>query len=207
MTNVNKEKTIDTYNKIAPKYSKGHFAHFWIDEFEIYKNLIDGNKVLDIGCGAGRDASVFINNNFDYTGIDASEGMLKVASERVPKGIFKQMDFYSLDFLDGTFDGFWATASFLHIPKEDVGKVINETKRVVKSGGVGFISIKEKTDKDEGLIEEDKYGGIARYFAFYNQEEFKKILEDNGLEVIRVTSRIEDDEIKTKWLCYFVKKV
>ncbi|OHA86338.1 MAG: hypothetical protein A3A90_00075 [Candidatus Zambryskibacteria bacterium RIFCSPLOWO2_01_FULL_35_19] len=203
---TDKEKTIDTYNKIAPKYSKGHFVHFWTDEFEIYKSLIKGNKVLDIGCGAGRDASVFVENGFDYTGIDASEGMLNVASERVPTGKFQVMDFYKLNFPDNTFDGFWAAASFLHVPKKDVRKVISEAKRIIRPHAIGFISIKEKTDKDEQLIEENKYGGIARYFAFYNQEEFKKILKDNGLEVIKMTSRVEDDEIKTKWLCYFVKK-
>src|SRR3989339_412761 len=137
---TDKEKTIDTYNKIAPKYSKGHFVHFWTDEFEIYKSLIKGNKVLDLGCGAGRDAAVFVENGFDYTGIDASEGMLKVASERVPKGKFQKMDFSKTIFQDGEFDGFWAATSFLHIPKRDVARVLQEAKRIIKNGGAGFIS-------------------------------------------------------------------
>ena len=145
-----KEKIRKTYDKIAPKFSATHFEHFWIEDF------IDGKKVLDIGCGAGRDAAVFVENEFDYTGIDASKGMLKVAADRVPKGIFKQMDFYNLEFPDNSFDGFWAAASFLHVPKEDAGKVIKEAKRILKPGGVGFISIKEKTEIDEGVIEEEK---------------------------------------------------
>jgi ubiquinone/menaquinone biosynthesis C-methylase UbiE len=201
-----KDKTRDTYDKIAPKFSSTHFEHFWVEEFKIYQKLIDGNKVLDIGCGAGRDAAVFVENDFDYTGIDASEGMLKVAAERVPKGAFKQMDFYDLEFSEGEFDGFWAAASFLHVPKEDAGKVVQEAKRILKPGGVGFISVKEKTEMDEGLIEEDKYGGISRYFAFYTQEEFKKILEENGLEIVEMSTHVEDDERKTNWLCYFVRK-
>lgn len=207
MKEENKQKTLDTYNKIAPKYSSGHYAHFWTDEFEIYKGLIDGKRVIDIGCGAGRDADEFVKNGFDYMGVDGSEGMLEVARARVPDGTFKKMDFYSLDFPENTFDGFWAAASFLHVPKEDVSKVIGEARKVIKPEGVGFISIKEKTNKDEGLIEENKYGGIARYFAFYLRDEFKKLLEDNGLKVIKMTVRVEDDEIKTKWLCFFVKKI
>lgn len=75
----NKQKTIDTYNKIAPNYSESHFVHFWVEEFEKFKNYIPGKKVLDIGCGAGRDAAIFVENGFDYTGIDASEGMLNIA--------------------------------------------------------------------------------------------------------------------------------
>jgi ubiquinone/menaquinone biosynthesis C-methylase UbiE len=205
--NKNKEETIKTYNKIAPKYSSSHFTHFWVEEFAKFKSLIKGKKVIDIGCGAGRDASVFVKNEFDYTGVDASEGMLKVASERVPKGIFRQMDFYHLDFPDNTFDGFWAAASFLHVPKADVSTLIQEAKRVIKPNGVGFISIKKKTEKDEGLIEEDKYGGIARYFSFYNKEEFKNKLIEQGMEVIDIMEHEEDDEMKTVWLCYFVMKI
>ncbi|MFH1704711.1 MAG: class I SAM-dependent methyltransferase [Patescibacteria group bacterium] len=201
-----KTKTIDTYDKIAPGFNKAHFNHFWIEEFEEYKKLIDGNKVVDIGCGAGRDASIFIGDGFDYTGIDASEGMLKVARGRVPDGTFLLMDFYHLDFAPETFDGFWAAASLLHVPKKEVGEVLTEIKKITKQNGAGFISIKEKTDKNEVIIQENKYGvEIARYFAFYEQDEFKGILERNGFKVIKMSKKQENDERKTVWLCYFVR--
>lgn len=200
-----KHKTAETYNKIAYGYSTGHFAHFWIEEFDFYKSIINGKKVIDLGCGAGRDAAVFVENDFDYTGIDASEGMLKVASERVPKGKFQKMDFSKTIFKDGEFDGFWAAASFLHIPKNDVSGVLQEAKRITKNGGVGFISVKEKNGMDEGMIDENKYGGISRYFSFYTQDEFKKLLEQNGFSVVKMSTHTEDDERKTNWLCYFVK--
>lgn len=169
-----KQKTAETYDKIASGYSAGHFAHFWIEEFDFYKSIINGKKVIDLGCGAGRDATVFVENGFDYTGIDASDGMLKVASERVPKGKFQQMDFSKTIFKEGEFDGFWAAASFLHIPKKDVGAVLQEAKRIIKNGGVGFVSIKEKSEMDEGMIEENKYGGISRYFFVLHSRRVQK---------------------------------
>lgn len=199
------QKTIQTYNKIASGYSATHFKHFWVQEFNFYKSIIGSKKVIDLGCGAGRDASVFVENGFDYTGIDASEGMLKVAKKRVPKGKFLQMDFKKTTFKNGEFDGFWASASFLHIPKKDVFEVLQEAKRITKNGGIGFISIKEKTGVDEGLIEENKYGGISRYFAFYSQDEFKNLLEQNGFSIIKTSVHTEEDEQKTNWLCYFVR--
>lgn len=199
-----KQKTAETYDKIASGYSVGHFDHFWIEEFDFYKSIIDGKKVIDLGCGAGRDGVVFVENGFDYVGIDASDGMLKVASGRVPKGKFEQMDFSKTNFFDNTFDGFWAAASFLHIPKKDVGEVLQEAKRITKNGGVGFISVKEKAKMDEGMINEVKYGGLGRYFSFYMQDEFKNLLEQNGFSLIRMTAHTEDDEWKTNWLCYFV---
>lgn len=54
-----KQKIKETYDKIASDYSAGHFAHFWIEEFDFYKSIINGKKVIDLGCGAGRDAAVF----------------------------------------------------------------------------------------------------------------------------------------------------
>ncbi len=200
-----KQKTAETYDKIASGYSAGHFAHFWIEEFNFYKSIINGKKVIDLGCGAGRDAAVFVENGFDYTGIDASAGMLKVARERVPKGKFQQMDFSKTIFQDKEFDGFWAAASFLHIPKKGLPQVLQEAKRITKNGGVGFISVKEKNGMDEGMIYEDKYGGISRYFSFYTQGEFKILLEQNGFSVLKMSTHTENDERKTNWLCYFVK--
>ncbi|HOY56488.1 MAG TPA: class I SAM-dependent methyltransferase [bacterium] len=202
-----KEKTAQVYDKIAAGYSAGHFDHFWVEEFDFFKNIIKGKKVIDLGCGAGRDAVVFMKNGFDYTGIDVSEGMLQVANTRVPKGKFQQMDFSQTTFLDAMFDGFWAAASFLHIPKKDVAAVLHEAKRITKKDGVGFISVEEKADIDEGMIDENKYGGVSRYFSFYTQDEFQKILEQNGFSIIKMSRHVKNGERKTNWLCYFVKIV
>jgi ubiquinone/menaquinone biosynthesis C-methylase UbiE len=200
------EKTIETYNKIAAQYSSAHFDHFWIDEFDFFSHIVPGKKVIDIGCGAGRDAFVFVENNFDYLGIDASEGMVGVASNRVMSGEFRVMDFYHLDFPPETFDGFWAAASLLHIPKIKIAEVLKSIYPILKKGGAGFISVKEKKDFNEGFVKENKYGGSARYFAFYTQGEFKIFLENAGFEVVKISTHPETDPQKTNWLCYFVKK-
>ena len=203
-----KQRTIRTYDTIAPDYSNVNFEYFWIDELKKFKRLIQGKKVLDIGCGAGRDAAMLIENGFDYTGIDASKGMLKVASRRVPRGKLMKMDFYKLKFPDAIFDGFWASASFLHVPKADVEKVILEAKRVIRPGGIGFISMKQKTTLDEGIIKDGRYGTpAARYFSFYEKNEFKKKLLDSGLKVISMTTHKEKGDRELVWLCYFVQKL
>lgn len=201
---TNDNDTINTYDKIASQFSQTHFEAFWTDEFEEYKHLIKGKKVLDIGCGAGRDAVMFVKDGFNYTGIDASKGMLEVAHQRVPKATYRQMDFRHLDFADEEFDGFWVAASFLHVPKAEVSHLVNEAKRVIKPRGIGFISLKEKTDKEEGFIEENKYGGIKRYFAFYKLDEFNKILQNCGLETVKTMTH---QDVDTNWLCYFVRKI
>lgn len=202
------KSTIDAYNKIAEEFHSRNSVSIYGKEYEIYKKLLgERYKILEIGCGTGRDAEELVKFGFDYTGIDASEGMLKIAKERVKEGKFILGDFYKLDFQPETFDGFWAAASFLHVPKKDIKQVIKEAYRILKQGGVGFISLKQKTEMDEGIIKETKVGGIERHFAFYDKDEFKQILEEGGFEVSNITIQQENDENNTIWLCYFVRKI
>lgn len=201
------DKTIKTYDKISGHYSDTHYeTTFWEKEFKIFQTLIKGKKIIDIGCGAGRDAEFFTTHGFNYTGIDASKGLLAEAKKRLPHAKFILMDFYKLNFPPGSFDGFWASASLLHVPKRRLAAVLNQIRHIIKPQAIGFISVKEKMDMDEGIIRESKYGGIERYFAFYDPPEFEKILENTGFTVIKHHTLIENDIRKTKWLCYFVKK-
>jgi ubiquinone/menaquinone biosynthesis C-methylase UbiE len=199
------DKTVETYNKIAKEYSETRLdPKAWAKEFKIFSQLINGKKVIDIGCGAGRDAVLFVENGFDYTGIDASREMVKMARERVVGGRILLMDFYELDFPKNSFDGFWAAASILHVPKAKAAEVLRGIWETIKPGGVGFISIKEKKSTDERVIKENKYGGIERFFAFYDREEFQELLIHYGFSVVGSYVLKGDD---TNWLCYFVEKV
>lgn len=195
-----------TYDKIATGYHRTHLRHFWVREFPIFKKMIRGRKVVDLGCGTGRDARVFVKNRFDYTGIDISKGIVEIAKKYVPKGKFQVMDLYHLKLPKESFDGFWASASLLHIPKRRVVKVLRSVRQLLKKDGVGFISLKEKKDASEAVISQNIYGGrIKRFFAFYTRPEFEKILEKCGFKVIKSTIKYwkPDDTI---WLCFFVKK-
>lgn len=201
-----KEKTIETYDTIALQFTKSRIPLFWKPEIERYESHLPGKKILDIGCGSGRDAAIFIADGLEYVGVDASEEMVRLAKEQVPAVAFKKMDFYKLDFPDDTFDGFWATASLFHVPKQEIELVLLEAKRIIRPDGIGFIALKEKTDISEGLIYEERYGGIERFCAFYEKEEFKQKLLESGFKILEITEHLDDENQKTNWLCYLVKK-
>ena len=73
-------------------------------------------RVVDLGCGAGRDFPAFQERNIDYLGVDASEGMLTVARERFPSANFEAQDLCALDLPARSFDGAFANASLQHVP-------------------------------------------------------------------------------------------
>ena len=201
------DKTIQTYDRIAKDFARLHKDTKWQEEFNYFSKLVIGKKVIDIGCGHGQEALLFLKAGFDYTGIDASRNMLREAKKIVSKGKFVLMDFYNLKFPKESFDGFWAASSLLHVPKVRVSEVLGQIRRILKKNGIGFISLKERKNLDEGMIKDNQYGGSERFFAFYGLGEFERILLENGFEIIKKYRLKREDNGKIKdLLCYFVRK-
>lgn len=196
------ELTKDTYNKIAENWAGKHNTRdFWKKEFEAFARLLPAGRVLDVGCGAGRDYQLFGENGYDYTGVDYSKNLLAVARAEWPDAKFTEADMLDLPFLDHEFDGFWAAASLLHIPKEQIGEALGELKRVVKKGGVGFISLKKGEGERVVIDEDDK--GDRRFFAYWQREEFQNVLEKCGFQVLDFLEHPASE--KTTWLSFFVR--
>jgi len=159
-----------------------------------FHQLLPSGKVLEIGSGAGKDAASLIQIGYDYTGTDASGGLIRVAQKRNPEATFKKVSVYDLDFPEQSFDGFWTAATLLHIPKDKIDDALTKIRSQVKVGGVGFISLKE----GEGEREDKNTG---RWFSYYSQEEFSEVLERNGFKVADFASREGE---KDTWLCFWV---
>ena len=79
---MNKNKTIDYYNKNSEKFFKNTVL---IDLTELYpkflKHIPDNGSIMDLGCGAGRDSLYFLEKGYIVTSIDASEEMVRLSSE------------------------------------------------------------------------------------------------------------------------------
>jgi len=189
--------TIEYYDKRAERWAETH-AKRDQEILDQFRELLPKGKIIDIGCGAGRDTPFFLENGYDYLGIDASEKMLEMARKINPNAKFIKMNIQDMDFPKGSFDGFVADASFLHINKKDIKKVLKNVRSIVRPGGIGLILIREG---NEERVEQ------GRFFALYREDEFTKILKDSGFEVL---SHARNDaklgmHIQWIWMVYFVK--
>jgi len=206
MLTPEEQKTLDSYRKIATARGKTHAnPDFWRSEFGKFQNLLSVGKVIDVGCGSGRDSILFTEAGYDYVGIDISDEMLAEARQLVPTANFIKGNAYSLDFPSRSFDGFWAAASLLHIPKINASLVLQEIKRVVRSGGIGFIAMKE--GEGEKMVR-GSIDGDERFFSFYGETEFLNLLRGNGFEVIehlRDMREYNPPKNLTVWLLYIVR--
>ncbi len=149
-------------------------------------------KVVEIGCGDGRDAAAIVTKTDNYVGFDPSRGMIALARKRLPKVSFEISDALSFDYPDNT-DIIFAFSSLLHIPIEDLKKVIEKVSRSLRSGGLLYITLKE-SDTYEERVKEDQFG--SRVFYYYSTEDIIAASNNHFDKVIEIHETIGH----TKWL-------
>ncbi len=206
------EITKTTYDRIAHEYAQTHYDYeFWKEEYiRLVEFALRGGLVLDVGCGPGRDCAFLAKKGFKVIGIDSSNGMVEEAKKLVPGGDFRKMDMMKLEFKDEEFDVVWACASLLHLKKDDAITALGEFRRVLKRGRLLFVSLKEGSG-ERVVISKD---GGERFYSYYTDIEFSKILETHGFEVINRLSHkspaitplagATGDDVT--WLSFFARK-
>lgn len=157
-----------------------------------------GARVLDLGCGTGRDMAWLETLDASVVGADLSMGMLARAKRRVG-GLLVKMDMRTLGFQGDRFQGVWCNAALLHLPKAEALVVLAEIRRVLAPGGTLFLSVQE--GMGEGW-ETGPYGGVERFFARYNQSEMETLLISCGFRVLERTSTGAGER---RWLSFLAR--
>ena len=135
-------------------------------------------RILDIGCGPGRDSAHFNSIGHWSVGMDLSIGMLLDASRRTP-GYYVHGDMTALPFAPYCFDAAWMSASLLHLPRSAAPDVLAQVYAILKPGGVLFIALK----KGVGEVWEEREG--LRFFTFYQEEGITSLLKKAKFDIIK----------------------
>ena len=134
-------KTIDYYNKHAEEFTASTFE---VDMESLYQpflaELPEGARILDVGCGSGRDTLAFKNKGYQVDAIDYSEELVKKATQLTGIPVRLQ-SFYEID-ADQAYDGIWACASLLHCERTRLKEVIGKLLSALKPNGMLYMSFK-----------------------------------------------------------------
>ncbi len=103
-------------------------------------HLAPGARVLDAGCGSGRDAKAFKEMGYQVEAFDASPAMVELAREHTGLPV-QRMTFADVDWKE-EFDGIWCCASLLHVPAVELPGVMRRLAEALKPGGVWYVSFK-----------------------------------------------------------------
>jgi len=175
------KKTVEYYDRSISEWAIGRNVHLGksnkVKEFENFAKYQPSGKLLDIGFGSGVDVKEILSQGYQYVGIDPSIECVKYAKKMCPGVNFIQSSIEEVDFKEDSFDGFWAGTSLLHIPKRRIVSVLKLIKKIVRNGGVGYISLKEGVGEKIDIA-------TGRFFSLYQMDEFLKILRSVGYIII-----------------------
>ena len=172
-------KTLDYYNQNADTFFSGTVSvDFTQTQNKFLNDLNPGDSILDFGCGSGRDTKYFLEAGMKVDAIDGSEEMCRIASEYTGIKV-QQMLFQELGAHD-QYDGIWACASILHLPKNDLKIVLQKMATALKTHGIIYTSFKY------GEFEGERNG---RYFTDFTIDTFQTFIQD-----------IEELQIKEDWM-------
>ena len=134
-----------------------------VDLVSLYKEFLEyvpaGGRVMDLGCGSGRDVKWFRDHGYEADGLDASEKLVRIASEKL--GIPVKVGFIESWIADKAYDGIWCCASLVHLDDNRIDQFLSNLRHNLKKGGALFISVKENIDS--GVVED------GRYFRDFNE--------------------------------------
>jgi SAM-dependent methyltransferase len=164
------EATLRFYASEAPAYvaSGPSGASRHLDGF--LNVLPAGARILELGCGGGRDSEAMLARGFDVDPTNGTPEMAVQASARLGREV-RLMRFDQLEATDA-YDAVWAHASLLHVPRAALPSVLARVFRALKPEGVHFADFKAG-----GLEGRDTFG---RYFNYLTTVEVRDAYRASG---------------------------
>ena len=194
------DKTIEYYNQNADMFAQGtRLVDFTVVQERFAKMLPIGSKILDFGCGSGRDTKYFLEKGYQVEATDGSSELCKLASAFAGIEV-KEMLFQDLD-VSGKYEGIWACSSILHLSKKELLPVIRKMCDALKDNGVIYTSFKY------GDFEGERNG---RYFTDFTEDTFDKFIkaiQELTIEEEWITSDVRPGRGEEKWLNLILRKI
>ena len=186
-------ETIGYYDANAASYvAETAGVEFGELQREFIRRLPKGGRVLDLGCGSGRDSLAFLRAGLAVDAVDGSARMAEAARELtdlpVTHATFSDYE------PQGPYDGIWACGSLLHVPAAELPGVIFKYARALKLGGTFYLSF--KLGFHDGMR-----GG--RWFTDLDEPTLRALIaEVPGLRVDRIdiTGDVRPGRSGEKWL-------
>ena len=186
-------ETIGYYDANAASYvADTASVEFGALQREFARRLPKGGRVLDLGCGSGRDSLAFLRAGLEVDAVDGSAQMVEAASGLtglpVAHALFEDFE------PQGPYDGIWACSSLLHVPAAELPAIISKYARALKPGGTFCLSF--KLGAHDGMR-----GG--RWFTDLDEPALRALIAEVpglGVDRIDITDDVRLGRSGEKWL-------
>ena len=177
--------------------SPSNFASDCYEEFKEHRV----KKILELGCGQGRDSIFFASNNIDVVALDSSKLAVDALSNLTNE---KNLSIHpmihnaneGIPFDDSSFDAVYAHMFFnMRFGDEKLEYLFLEVKRVLSEDGLNFFSVRNDHDamyRKGTLVEKDIYEINGFQIRFFTKFEIDYIIKKTGFELYKITEAYEE---------------
>lgn len=188
--------TIDYYNNNAEEYYE-QTVNVCFQElyYRFLKYIPKGGRIMDAGCGSGRDAAAFCRLGYRAEGIDASEKLADLARKNhgISVSVCSIEDWTAAE----PFDGIWCCAVLLHLTDRQITRFFANLRYNLRPGGALFISV--KTGIETG------YDDKGRYMRNFTEADIRNFIEKanisgNGPEIKKIWYTEDSTGRDVRWM-------
>ena len=187
---------IDYYNKYASRIFEDTVDQ---DMEELRKKFLsmleEGDTILDLGCGSGRDSGAFYELGYDVTPLDASEEMAKLAEIHTGLDVLR-ITYEDMEFED-VFDGIWGCGALIHVPSKEMEDILESVIAALCQVGTRYLSFRK--GDFEGFE-----GGL--YYNDYTPEGLERLLADTRRLKLKELWEAEDGD-GAAWIHALARKI
>ena len=197
-------QTIDVYERSAKKclarwsqrrHRRPPLLVEWLQRLPVDARL------LDLGCGGGQDAGDLGQRGYRVVGVDRTRALLSAGRRRYRALPLVLADLRDLPFQAMSFDGLWAAASLIHLPKQDARRILIDLYRLVRPGGLFAATVTHGVKSR--LVTDGWLPG--RYVARWRKDELARAVRRAGWNILELKV-ITNRERKGRWLNLLAQK-
>ncbi len=195
-----KDFTIEYYNNKADQFFDTTVSvNFSYIQNKFLARVKPAGRILDLGCGSGRDSRAFLERGYEVVAVDGSRELAKIAGAYIGQKVIVA-DFREFE-PEGTFDGIWACASLLHLLREEIAAVMRRMAAHLAESGCFYASFKY------GAFQGERNG---RYFTDMTEESFRELLE--GVPGLVIEECFSSGDVRAgreseRWLNVMMRKI
>ena len=146
------------------------------------------NNIIELGAGLGRDSIFFAKNNIKTKALDYSDSGIKIINNKIEKNNLsnvistKLFDVRKkLPFKDNSIEGCYSHMLYcMALTTNDLKKLNNEIKRILKPGGINIYTVRHTNDGDfkNGIhVGEDLYENDGFIVHYFSKEKVNSLLD------------------------------
>jgi len=167
--------------KVAERYESADVTQ--LHEF-LSSSLESGGRLLELGCGSGRDAAFMVSQGFNVLATDGSASMVEQAKLHHPELSAHVVHLKLPDGLSnalGIFDGIYAVAVLMHLSVQEIENTITAVNSLLATKGRFVFSVPARRDD----VTKNEFDSKGRRFTTLSPDGWRNLCQKCNLQIVR----------------------